>query len=67
MKIIADFDKCIGSGQCVFTEPELFDQSEDEGTVIVLDAEPKGEILVRKARQAVNNCPGRALSLRTAP
>ncbi|QCX80474.1 Ferredoxin-2 [Streptomyces sp. YIM 121038] len=63
MKIIADADKCVGSGQCVFTEPDLFDQSEDEGTVVVLDAEPAGEVLVRRAREAVDNCPAQALSL----
>ncbi|WP_030679119.1 ferredoxin [Streptomyces sp. NRRL B-1347] len=63
MKIIADADKCVGSGQCVFTEPGLFDQSEDEGTVVVLNAEPEGELLVRRAHEAVDNCPGQALSL----
>ncbi|GGV20881.1 ferredoxin [Streptomyces spectabilis] len=63
MRIIADADKCVGSGQCVFTEPDLFDQSEDEGTVVVLNAEPEGELLERGAREAVDNCPGQALSL----
>ncbi|MFI8932308.1 ferredoxin [Streptomyces sp. NPDC053474] len=63
MKIIADAGQCVGSGQCVFTEPSLFDQSEDEGTVVVLDAEPAGDLLRRKAREAVDNCPAQALSL----
>ncbi|MCI3934417.1 ferredoxin [Streptomyces sp. AN091965] len=63
MKIIADAATCVGSGQCVFTEPGLFDQSEDEGTVVVLDAEPTGDLLLRKAREAVDNCPAQALSL----
>ncbi|GAA3539489.1 ferredoxin [Amycolatopsis ultiminotia] len=62
MKIIADTGKCVGAGQCVLTEPDLFDQSEDDGTVIVLNDKPEGE-LVEKAREAVNVCPSQALSL----
>ncbi|GLY41466.1 ferredoxin [Amycolatopsis sp. NBRC 101858] len=62
MKIIADTGKCVGAGQCVLTEPELFDQSEDDGTVIVLNEEPEGA-LVEKAREAVHVCPSQALSL----
>ncbi|THA40915.1 ferredoxin [Streptomyces sp. A1547] len=63
MKIIADVDKCIGAGQCIFTEPELFDQSEDDGTVVVLISEPESELLTQKAREASYVCPGRAISL----
>ncbi|WP_206787937.1 ferredoxin [Amycolatopsis sp. MtRt-6] len=62
MKIIADTGKCVGAGQCVLTEPSLFDQSEEDGTVIVLDDQPEGE-LVEKAREAVHVCPSQALSL----
>ena len=62
MKIIADTGKCVGAGQCVLTEPELFDQSEDDGTVIVLDDQPEGE-LAETAREAVHVCPSQALSL----
>ncbi|MFE6842983.1 ferredoxin [Streptomyces sp. NPDC057686] len=63
MKIIADVGKCIGAGQCVFTEPEVFDQSEDDGTVVVLIEEPGSELLAQKAREASYVCPGRAISL----
>ncbi len=62
MKIIADTGKCVGAGQCVLTEPSLFDQSEEDGTVIVLDDQPQAE-LVEKAREAVHVCPSQALSL----
>ncbi|MGR4882349.1 ferredoxin [Streptomyces sp. LARHCF249] len=63
MRITADTDKCIGAGQCLFTEPDLFDQSEADGRVVVLNAEPVGELLAQKAREAVYLCPSRALSL----
>jgi ferredoxin len=62
MKIIADTSRCVGAGQCVLTEPELFDQSEDDATIIVLNETPEGE-LVEKAREAVHLCPSQALSL----
>ncbi|MEV5878564.1 ferredoxin [Streptomyces sp. NPDC052101] len=62
MKIVADTDKCVGAGQCVRTAPELFDQGEDDGVVVVLDAEP-GDALRPVADEAVDLCPARALSL----
>ncbi|WP_414935778.1 ferredoxin [Amycolatopsis sp. cmx-11-51] len=62
MKIIADTGRCVGAGQCVLTDPDLFDQSEDDGTVIVLNAEPEGDAQ-ENARTAVHICPGQALSL----
>jgi ferredoxin len=62
MKILADLDRCVGAGQCVLTDPELFDQSEDDGTVVVLQELVEGEQL-ENARQAVNICPSQALSL----
>ena len=40
MRIEADTEVCIGAGQCVMTAPELFDQSDDDGVVIVLEPEP---------------------------
>jgi ferredoxin len=40
MKVVADATKCCGSGMCVLTDPDVFDQSEDDGTVVVLDVEP---------------------------
>ena len=62
MKIIADTGKCVGAGQCVLTEPALFDQSENDGMIIVLNERPEGE-LVEKAREAAHVCPSQALSL----
>ncbi|WP_432985497.1 ferredoxin [Dactylosporangium sp. CA-233914] len=62
MKIIVDTSKCVGAGQCVLTEPALFDQSKDDGTIVVLNETPEGE-LVEKAREAVHVCPSQAISL----
>ena len=63
MRIIADTSRCAGAGQCVLTDPALFDQSEDDGTVIVLQPEPADAQQLTRARQAVHICPNQALSL----
>ena len=62
MRIVADTSRCVGAGQCVLTEPAVFDQSEDDGTVVVLVEQPENGELDR-ARQAVRICPSGALSL----
>ncbi|MER7057065.1 MULTISPECIES: ferredoxin [unclassified Streptomyces] len=61
MKVVADTDRCVGAGQCVRVAPELFDQGEDDGVVVVLNAEP-GEALAPAAYEAVDLCPARALT-----
>lgn len=62
MKIVADTGKCVGAGQCARTAPELFDQGEDDGLVVVLDAEP-GDELLPAVGEAVDLCPAQALSV----
>jgi ferredoxin len=63
MKIVADTQKCVGSGQCVLTEPALFDQNDDDSRVLILDDSPEGT-LAEKAKEAARICPSRALSLK---
>ena len=62
MKIVADTTRCVGAGQCVLTEPRLFDKSPDDGTVVVLDDDPPPE-LHGAARDAALVCPSQALSI----
>jgi len=62
MRVIADTGSCVGAGQCVLTEPAVFDQSEEDGTVVVLVHEVEG-VQLDHAREAVHICPGKALSL----
>ncbi|MCW2567844.1 MAG: PimF protein [Mycobacterium sp.] len=40
MRVVVDTDRCRGAGLCALTAPAVFDQSEDDGTVVVLDPEP---------------------------
>ncbi|MFR0357687.1 ferredoxin [Streptomyces sediminimaris] len=62
-RIVADADRCVGAGQCVLTDPGTFDQSEEDGTVVVLQNTPADDEALERAREAVAICPSRALSL----
>lgn len=62
VRVAADTDVCIGSGQCALRLPEVFDQREEDGVVVLLDERPP-EALHEAARQAVLGCPSGALSL----
>jgi ferredoxin len=62
MKVIVEEDKCCGAGQCVLIAPEVFDQRDDDGIVILLNSEP-GADQHKLVREAAAVCPGAAISL----
>jgi ferredoxin len=60
MKVIIDQNKCVASGQCVLSAPEVFDQREEDGIVVLrADTPPQG--LEDDVRQAVTLCPAQAI------
>jgi len=61
VRIVANTDVCVGAGQCVLTDPEVFDQ-DDDGLVVLLTGRPEGDA-ARRAREAVLLCPSGALSV----
>ena len=61
MRIAANADRCVGAGQCVLTEPAVFDQ-DDDGIVVLLTDHPDAETGER-ARRATEVCPSQALSI----
>ena len=61
MKVIADRDACIASGNCMMVSEELFD-ADDDGIVVLL-AEDVPEAEEDHARDAVRLCPAAALRL----
>jgi ferredoxin len=63
MKVIVDQDKCCGAGTCVLLAPDVFDQREEDGIVVLLDGRPPEE-LHPIVREAAGVCPGAAISLR---
>ncbi|HEX9335490.1 MAG TPA: ferredoxin [Pseudonocardiaceae bacterium] len=61
MEIITDRELCVGSGQCVLTVSNVFDQSEVDGRVIVVhQPESSDEEAVRTAAQV---CPSGAITI----
>lgn len=62
MKVIVDRDKCIGAGQCVMTAPDVFDQDEDAGTVVLLTERPPATVQ-DSVRRAVGFCPARVIEV----
>lgn len=65
MKITVDDVKCCGAGQCVLLAPEVFDQREEDGIVVLLDAEPPAE-LRPAVREAASMCPAAAIQFSEA-
>lgn len=61
MKVKADRDACIGSGNCVMISEVIFDQDEDGVVEVLVDEVPDEEI--GHAREAVKLCPASALKL----
>ena len=62
MKVSVDRDRCCSSGLCVLALPEVFDQDDEVGAVILVQSEP-AESLREDLEDAVAMCPGRAISL----
>jgi ferredoxin len=62
MRIEADLDLCVGAGMCALTVGEVFDQSPEDGRVVVRDPNPS-DALLDAVREAVMLCPSGALSI----
>jgi ferredoxin len=60
--VVVDKSRCIGSGQCLYAEPIVFDQDEDDGIVILLEEFPDSSLL-DNVRQAARTCPGQAIRI----
>jgi ferredoxin len=54
-----DWDRCMGSGNCVFWAPATFDLS-DDGHAVVIDAAASDE---SRLRVAAEGCPVGAITL----
>lgn len=66
MRVTIDQDKCIASGQCVMAAEEVFDQRDEDGVVVLLNANPPAE-LTEDVREAVTLCPARAITVDESP
>ncbi|MGV9382774.1 ferredoxin [Nonomuraea sp. NPDC003707] len=62
MNVSVEADKCVAAGQCVLLAPEVFDQREEDGVVILLDETPAAEHH-DAVREAAMVCPAAAIHL----
>lgn len=62
MKVFVDQDKCCGAGSCVLLAPDVFDQRDDDGIVVLLDAAPAAD-LHDAVREAADVCPASAIRM----
>jgi ferredoxin len=62
MKVIVDQDKCASSGNCVMHAPEIFDQRDEDGVVVLLSENPPAE-QVENAGKAAAGCPAAAIHI----
>jgi ferredoxin len=65
MHVEVSIPKCVASGQCVLIAPEVFDQQDDDGTVILLEDSPAPEYH-DGVREAALVCPSAAITLTEA-
>ncbi|MCW2881406.1 MAG: ferredoxin [Sphaerisporangium sp.] len=62
MKVEVDKEKCCGAGQCVMIAPDVFDQGDGDGVVILLRDTPAPEHR-DGVREAVAVCPAAAIAI----
>lgn len=62
MKITVDEPKCVGAGQCVLIAPDVFDQRDEDGMVVLLEESPAPD-LHDAVRESAVACPAAAIHM----
>ncbi|MFI2233546.1 ferredoxin [Nocardia testacea] len=62
MELTVDRERCIGAGMCALLAPELFDQDDADGRVLLRDPVPPA-VHHSAAHEAAHNCPAAAITL----
>ncbi|MFJ5172959.1 ferredoxin [Streptomyces griseoviridis] len=60
MRVEVDVPKCVASGQCVLVAPDVFDQRDEDGMVVLLTEHPPAEHQ-DAARESALVCPAAAI------
>ncbi|MEU4385638.1 ferredoxin [Promicromonospora sp. NPDC023805] len=60
MKVVVEEPRCVAAGQCVLIAPEVFDQRDEDGIVILLEESP-GPELHDAVRESAVACPAAAI------
>lgn len=62
MELSTDLDRCVGAGLCALRVPDVFDQSPDDGLVLLLTDRP-AQRHHAAARTAAGTCPAGAITV----
>jgi ferredoxin len=62
LKVEANGEVCAAAGQCLLAAPNVFDQSDKDGTVVVISTDPP-ESERSAVLEAVNRCPTSAIRI----
>jgi ferredoxin len=62
MKVLVDHERCRGAGLCALTAPEVFDQDDADGTVVLLDSDPPPAVH-EAVRRAADLCPNTVIRI----
>jgi ferredoxin len=62
MRVTADQDICVASGNCVRTAADVFDQRDEDGIVVLLNPDPPAD-RAEDVRRAAALCPSRAITV----
>jgi ferredoxin len=62
MKVLAHQEKCVSAGQCAMLAPDVFDQRDTDGVVVLLNAHPRAD-QDNDVRDAADACPARAIEI----
>ncbi|MFI6551322.1 ferredoxin [Streptomyces prunicolor] len=62
MKVTVEQDRCVAAGQCAAAAPEVFDQRDEDGVVVLLNADPPAE-LTDDVHNAAAVCPALAIHI----
>jgi ferredoxin len=62
LRITIDQDKCVGAGSCVLSAPDVFDQRDEDGIVVLRrDTAPEGQDA--DVLDAARACPALAIDV----
>jgi ferredoxin len=62
MRVAVDQDRCIAAGQCVAAAPDVFDQRDEDGVVVLVTDTPDAAD-EDGARRAAGVCPALAIQI----
>jgi len=62
MQVFIESERCVACGQCVAVAPDVFDQREEDGIVVLLDGNPPQD-QADTVREAAAVCPALVITV----